>query len=248
MVRVIFQKLWVIWLGMTQICVLSRSIKRVHLVTPKHANQNCCADLHGSLVVNREACVNGVHWPYAAIDVHWVLNAAVARPLFSQATSARLWGNAWPLWSAPEQKQHPIIMRTYTNTRNAWCKHLNYVLFILLLLSFNESAVQDWESENTINDYTHHTTNPWKEEKEKILDKKKVQIKPTGKQLLCSWNQPVPHQHTHCHQDHFKETLIGEQRFCSTYWEVLQRGGTNIWLSNQSTTSNNHQEEALGHS
>ena len=53
----------------------------------------------------------------------------------------------------------------------------------------NESAVQGWERVRRWSNQKPqpHTTNPWKEEKEKIVgDEKKEQIRPTGKHWLSS--------------------------------------------------------------
>ena len=61
-----------------------------------------------------------------------------------------------------------------------------YIIIIIIL----ESAVQGRERVRTLSDQRPqpHTTNPWKEEKDKTVleTKKKEQIMPTGKHWLCS--------------------------------------------------------------
>ena len=102
-----------------------------------------------------------------------------------------------------------------------------------------------------------HTANPWKEEKEKIEgDKKKEQIRSTGKHWLSSENPPVPHHQIQGDQDRSKETLRGAQRFygteklysrkrkraaraaMSSYVLLVLLRATRAAMSSQSSTSN----------
>ena len=70
------------------------------------------------------------------------------------------------------------------------CAWEQFLLLLLLLLSFGVRCARPGESENTLSVQRPqpHTTNPWKEEEEyKIVEtKKKEQIMPTGKHWLCS--------------------------------------------------------------
>ena len=76
------------------------------------------------------------------------------------------------------------------------------IIIIVIIISKMSRSDRLRESENTlsIRRPSPHTINPWKGERKKIVgDKKKEQIRPTGKHCLCSLSSPVSQHQTQGH-------------------------------------------------
>ena len=74
---------------------------------------------------------------------------------------------------------------------NVYVHHIftvNIVIQFLIIIIILKSAVQGRERVRTLSVQRPqpHTTNPWKEEKDKTVGDKKKEIMPTGKHWLCS--------------------------------------------------------------
>ena len=105
--------------------------------------------------------------------------------------------------------------------------HCSFSIRITFIISIiiikNESAVQGWERVRPLyRSEDPNPTQPWKEEKEKIVgDKKKEQIRPTGKPD----GKTIKHRVTRSFHRDTERGTKGLQ-----YWEVLQRGGAKEWV------------------
>ena len=118
--------------------------------------------------------------------------------LSSQHRRGEEWQHYCPLNTGEERNDSTTVLSTQKSKRQQLPE-----LIIIIIIIIYRPLCKAGESEDTLSVQRPqpYTTNPWKEEEDKIVkSKKKEQIMPTGKHWLYSnWNPPVPHHQTRGH-------------------------------------------------